>query len=145
MSYSAQEIESITATLRESLGDNITWQFDEKMQAMLSEFAQNKSDIVLEHLRVTLTDEWSFKTIKSLPSSLTSQLSDLAKVNKVQRILAVPASENSPTIIALWWPWDHGGTYSLRLKVLEASYENIPVQQSNTGLFSKLKGLFAAS
>lgn len=145
MSYSAQEIESITATLRKSLGDNITWQFDEKMQTMLSEFAQNKSDGVLENLRVKLTDEWHFKTIKSLPKSLQNQLNDLAKINKVQRILAMPASESSPAILALWWPWDHGGTYSLRLKVLEDSYENTPAPQSNAGIFSKLKGLFTAA
>lgn len=140
--YSPEQIESLTAKLRDSLGDNIPWKYEEKLTAMLSEFAQNKSDVVLENLRNTLTDEWHSKTVKKLPNAIKEQLGDLAKLSKNQRILALPAERSSPAIVALWWPWDHGGTYSLRIKVLENSYENTP--ETSTGVFSWFKALFSS-
>ncbi|MCO4799976.1 MAG: hypothetical protein KC484_12200 [Colwelliaceae bacterium] len=143
--YTSKKIEELTSDLRQSLGDNIPWQYEEKMGVMLSEFAQNKSDVVLEKLRTVLTDEWHDKTAKKLPKSIKEQLGDLAKLSKNQKILAIPANDHSPTIIALWWPWGHGGTYSLRIKILEHSYENIPDQKGSTGIFSFFKGLFATS
>lgn len=61
--YSPEQIENLTAELRHSLGDNISWKYEEKLAVMLSEFAQNKSDVVLEKLRNTLTDEWHLSLI----------------------------------------------------------------------------------
>ncbi|MEW6991912.1 hypothetical protein AADZ91_14645 [Colwelliaceae bacterium 6441] len=143
--YSPEQIATLTASLRESLGDNIPWQYEEKLDVMLSEFAQNKSEVVLANLRKSLTDEWHSKTVKKLPKALKNQLGDLAKLAKNQQILAMPASESTPAIVALWWPWGHGGTYSLRIKVLNESYENIPENASSTGIFSYFKGLFTSS
>jgi hypothetical protein len=138
---SPEQIETLTAELRQSLGDNIPWKYEEKLAVMLSEFAQNKSDVVLENLRSVLTDEWHEKTAKRLPKSLKEQLGDLAKLSKNQKILAIPANETAPAIVALWWPWGHGGTYSLRIKVLENSYENTP-EESSSGIFSWFKEWF---
>lgn len=140
--YTSEQISTLTAELRESLGDNIPWKYEEKLAVMLSEFAQNKSDVVLEKLRITLTDEWHSKTAKKLPKAIKMQLGDLAKLSKNQKILAVPAKEESPAMVALWWPWDHGGTYSLRVKVLESSYEYMPEESS--GIYSWFKGLFSS-
>ncbi|MDO6445224.1 hypothetical protein Q4493_05485 [Colwellia sp. 1_MG-2023] len=140
--YSSNQIESITAELRHSLGDNIPWKYEDKMAVMLSEFAQNKSDVVFEKLKVSLTDEWHSKTVKKMPKALKKQLGDLAKLSKNQKILAVPAQDSTPALVALWWPWDHGGTYSLRLKVLEQSYDN--TLEPSTGLLSWCKNLFSS-
>ena len=140
--YSPEQIESITAELRQSLGDNIPWQYEDKMAVMLSEFAQNKSDVVLEKLQAVLIDEWHRKTVKKMPKELKMQLGDLAKLSNNQKILAVPAQGSTPAIVALWWPWDHGGTYSLRLKVLEQSYDN--TLKSTSGLLSWCKNLFSS-
>ncbi len=124
MPYSSEQIQAISEPLRQSLGDNITWQYDEKFNGMLSEFAQNKSDVVFANLKPQLIDEWDNKSAKRLPKALKEQLGDLAKVSKNQKILAVPATEELPTMVALWWPWGHGGTYSLRILLLEHSYSN---------------------
>jgi len=142
VSYTPEQIENITTDLRTSLGDNIPWKYEKKFNVMLSEFAQNKSDVVLNYLRNTLTDEWHVKTAKKIPSSLKEQLGDLAKISKNQLILASPATDDSPAIVALWWPWGHGGTYSLRLILLDNSYENIPEKVSSTGIFFWMKNIF---
>ena len=72
-------------------------------------------------------------------------MGDLAKITKDQKILALPENDKTPAITALWWPWGHGGTYSLRIKVLDQSYENTPEQKNSSGIFSFLKRLFTSS
>lgn len=145
MSFSQQQIESLTFNLRQALGDNITWRYEPRLNVMLSEFAQNKSAQVLADLRQNLPDEWQANTVKKLPKALKQQLGDLAKLSKHQMILAIPAKENSPALAALWWPWGHGGTYSLRLKLLTQSYECTPEHVGSSGVFAKIKQLFAVS
>lgn len=142
MFFSPQQVEAMTTELRESLGSNIPWKYEEKYHVMLSEFAQNKADVVLANLRKTLPDEWQGKNAKKLPVELKEQLGSLAKLSKNQKILALSANENKPTMVAFWWPWDHGGTYSLRIMILNNSYENMANNSSSSGIFSKLKALF---
>ncbi|GLX78549.1 hypothetical protein tinsulaeT_18890 [Thalassotalea insulae] len=144
MAFSQQQIEALTESLRLSLGDNINWSYDERNHAMLSEFAQNKAEPVLHKLRLTLTDEWQGKSWKKMPQPLKQQLGSLTKLSKHQRILALSGKHDSPTIVALWWPWDHGGTYSLRLKLFTTEYHNTP-EQNSSGVFTKLKRLFTMS
>ena len=86
--------------------------------------------------------QWHSKTAKKLPKAIKEQLGDLAKLSKNQKILAIPAEGSAPAIVALWWPWDHGGTYSLRIKILENSYETTPEE---SGVFSWLKSVFISS
>lgn len=142
--FTSKQIEELTNELRASLGDNISWKYEEKSRVMLSEFAQNKSDVVLDKLRKTLTDEWHYKTVKRLPNELKQQLGNLSKLTKNQKLLALPATNHRPAMVAFWWPWDHGGTYSLRITLLEQSYENTPIVDS-PGVFSLFKKLFTSA
>lgn len=142
MSFSTEQIEQITQSLREQLGDNITWKYEQRFSVMLSEFAQNKSDTVLSLLRKQFPHEWDKKTVNRIPKSLQNQLEDLAKINKEQRLLAVPATETTPAMVAFWWPWGHGGTYSLRIKLLSNSYQYDPNEEIQRGFFTKLKSIF---
>ncbi len=144
MAFSQQQIASLTEDLRLALGDDLSWSFESRHQAMLSEFAQNKAERVLAKLRLTLVDEWQGNTWKQLPKALKTELGTLAKLSKEQRILALCGDQNTPTVVALWWPWDHGGTYSLRLKLLSTEYQNTPEEKAS-GVFAKFKRLFAMS
>jgi len=143
VAYTPQQIESLTADIRELLGHSLLWKYEVKFNGMLSEFAQNKSDAILESLREIFEDEWDAKTVKKVPKGIKIQLGNLAKITKKQKLLALPATEKTPAIVALWWPWDHGGTYSLRFKILKHNYDKSPEQSS--GLFSMLKRLFNSS
>jgi len=143
VSFTPQQTEELTLALRQSLGDNITWKYEERFTVMLSEFAQNKSAVILEILQKSFPHQWDKKSVKQLPNELKMQLDDSAKVTNQQLIFSVPANDTMPAIVAFWWPWGHGGTYSLRIKLLKESYhfdETVVIQQ---GLFAKLKGLFS--
>lgn len=142
MSFTPQQIEELTLTLRQSLGDNITWQYEERLAVMLSEFAQNKSAVILAILQASFPHQWDKKSVKKLPSVLKTQLNDLAKLTKDQLIFTAPATDTMPALVAFWWPWGHGGTYSLRIKLLNESYQYDPAVVNQQGLLAKLKAIF---
>lgn len=136
--YTQEQIEQLTAELRSMLGDNITWKYEERYGVMLSEFAQNKSDGVFDKLAPMFHFQWDYKAAKKLPKVLKDELRDLARVGRKQKLLLIPKQDNTPAIAAFWWPWGHGGTYSLRLKVLENSIDAEDVKEKQTGFWSRL-------
>ncbi|OKY26589.1 hypothetical protein [Thalassotalea sp. PP2-459] len=136
--YTQKQIEHLTAELRSRLGDNIIWKYEDRYGVMLSEFAQNKSDDVFERLVPIFPFQWDHKAAKKLPNVLKNELKDLARIGKKQKLLLTPKKKNSPAIVAFWWPWGHGGTYSLRLKVLEYNISVDEINEKQSGLFDRL-------
>lgn len=136
--YTQEQIEQATEQLREALGDNITWKYEPRYAVMLSEFAQNKSDAVFEKLSPLFCYQWEYKTAKKMPKSLKQELRDLARIGKNQKLLVAKAAQEKPAIAAFWWPWGHGGTYSLRLKLLENDVVIDEATSQNKGLLSRL-------
>jgi len=141
-----ERIEQYTHHLRAEisypLDKSLVWKFDERFNAMLSEFAQNRADDVLASLRNIFPHEWQAKVNKFIPAEIRNQLGSLGKLNKEQLMLAKPATENEPAIVALWWPWGHGGTYSLRIFTLDNDFDFIPIPLHKPSLFSRVRGMF---
>lgn len=142
-----EKIEQYTHHLRAEISDpldkSLVWKFDERFNAMLSEFAQNRADDVLASLRNIFPHEWQAKINKFIPAEIRNQLGTLSKLNKEQLMLAKPATTNEPAIVALWWPWGHGGTYSLRIFTLDNDFDLIPIPTHKPSLFSRVRGMFA--
>jgi hypothetical protein len=139
--YSQQQIEDISAHITPLLGDELTWRWEDRFSVMLSEFSRNKKDKTLEALRQEFEHEWDKKSIKKAPKELKEQLGQLTKLSKDQLILARPATDIFPAMIALWWPWGHGGTYSLRIVPLSYPYDF--KEETNQTFFSRLKHMFS--
>ena len=143
MSYSQEKIEEFTHPVICLLGDQLSWRWEDKFSVMLSEFSRNKKDKTLAALRLQFQHEWNKKTIKKAPTEIKDHLGPLIKLNKDQLILACPATDSTPAMIVLWWPWGHGGTYSLRLTLLDAPYEYNEASANDGNLFKRLKNYFA--
>ncbi len=92
MSFSTEQIKQITQPLRAQLGDNITWKYESRFCVMLSEFTQNKSDTVLSLLITQFPHEWDKKTVKQIPSTLQSQLQDLASFYSQEELIGQQVS-----------------------------------------------------
>lgn len=137
--YSEQQLTQIFEATIPPLGDDLKWRFEERFSALLSEFARDKRERVYEKLQVAFAHEWDRKTIKKAPNELKSQLASLAKLDKDQIVFSHPAQGDSPTMIALWWPWGHRGTYSVRLLALENSYQ---VDATKRNILSRIAALF---
>jgi hypothetical protein len=143
VSYSQEKIEEFTYQIIPLLGKQLTWRWEERFSVMLSEFSRDKQEKTLTALRQQFEHEWNKKTVKKAPQEIKDHLGLLIKLNKDQLILARPATDSTPAMIALWWPWGHGGTYSLRLAILDKPYQYQELSESNNNFFSRLKNIFS--
>jgi len=143
VSYSQEKIEEFTHQIIPLLGEQLTWRWEDRFSVMLSEFSRDKKDKTLAAVRQEFEHEWNKKTAKKAPQEIKDHLGALIKLNKDQLILARPATDSTPAMIALWWPWGHGGTYSLRLALLDSPYNYQEPSVNDNSFINRLKGLFA--
>lgn len=106
----------------EQLPSELTWQWEEKNGVLLTKFARDKKESILAELQGIFPHQWNKKSTATIPSELKEQLGEFKVIAKEQLIFSIPSSDNSPAISAIWWPWGHGGTYSLRLLYLAQNY-----------------------
>jgi hypothetical protein len=130
MTLSFEKISSVTQDITDPLKDLLNWRWEESRQVILSEFASGKAEQTLAVLRSNFKDEWDKKTIKKAPKDLKEQLGELANINKEQKLFTRPATDKQPATLAIWWPWGHGSTLSLRLTILKDNYEYTPQPQT---------------
>lgn len=143
MPYSQEKTEELTRQITPLLGDQLNWRWEDRFSVMLSEFSRDKKEKTLVALRQEFQHEWDRKTIKKAPPQIREHLGELIKLSKDQLILARPATDSTPAIIALWWPWGHGSTFSLRLALLDTPYEYSETAANESGFFNRLKRIFS--
>ncbi|MFT5757595.1 MAG: hypothetical protein ACI9LM_002331 [Alteromonadaceae bacterium] len=139
MILSFEKISSVTQDITKPLEELLKWRWEESRQAILSEFASGKAEQTLAVLRSNFKDEWDRKTIKKAPKDLKDQLGELANITKEQKLFTRPATDQHPATLAIWWPWGHGSTLSLRLTILENSYEYTPQLSTENRLVAYIR------
>ena len=143
MSVDQQQVEKATEHIVKSMSGAHKWQWEADRHALLSEFARDKIEQTLQSLQKQFVHQWDKKSIKNMSKSLKAQLGDLAKLSKEQLLFTSPATENHPAILAVWWPWGHGSTVSLRLIVLEDSYQLQDAEQRKDSFFTIIRNFFS--
>tara|TARA_R110000737_G_scaffold8779_1_gene24430 strand:+ start:2153 stop:2587 length:435 start_codon:yes stop_codon:yes gene_type:complete len=137
VSYNQQQ-DTIFSTITSPLGDELTWRWEEKQSALLTEFSWEKKDRLLTVLRALFTEEWHKKNIKKAPKAVKDELGELVNLSKQQLIFTRPASEETPALALIWWPWGHGATYSMRIKILNSNYDDAALKQGQASLIAKI-------
>jgi len=138
VSYNKNQQDTIFSTITTPLGDELTWRWEEKQSALLAEFSWEKKDRILTILRRLLSEEWHKKNIRKAPESLKAELGELANLNKEQLIFTKPATEETPALAVIWWPWGHGATYSMRIKILNSNYDDAALELGKASLITKV-------
>jgi hypothetical protein len=144
MQITPKEVQQASMDVTNALGDVFKWQWEEDRSALLSEFARDKKDVAFNVLHQNFSECWDKKAIKKAPNSLKVQLGELVKLNKEQCLFTRPATQETPALLAIWWPWGHGGTYSLRLVILNNSYD-LSEMENSKGFFSSFINMFKGS
>ncbi|WDE10095.1 hypothetical protein [Thalassomonas haliotis] len=142
MSYTQEQVETLSQALTRQLGEQHQWQWEDQREVLLSEFSKDKVETTLGVLREHYSHEWDRKNIKKAPKALKKQLGELAVLYKEQKLFTQPAQADQAAGVAVWWPWGHGGTISLRIKPLPESYTMEETSGEN-GLISRIKQLFS--
>jgi len=135
---SNKQQQAIFSTITAPLGDELTWRWEDKLSALLTEFSWEKKDRILKVLRQLFSEEWHKGNIKKAPKALKDELGELIQLNKAQLIFTRPASQETPALAVIWWPWGHGATYSMRIKILSCDYNDADLQQGQASLISKI-------
>ena len=138
MSYNKNQQDTIFSTITTPLGDELTWRWEEKQSALLAEFSWEKKERFLITLRELFSEEWNKKTIKNAPKTIKDELGELALLSKEQLIFTRPATATTPALALIWWPWGHGATYSMRIKILTANYDRTLVQYEKPSFLKKI-------
>ncbi|MGJ8691313.1 MAG: hypothetical protein ACSHW0_02390 [Thalassotalea sp.] len=142
MSLQQHEIESVTEYLVEIFGDEYPWRWDEQKNVRLSEFASNKKEKIFALLQSEFDHQWDVKNIRYAPGPLKIKLGALVKLQKNQVVFTRPAKDDKPMLVAIWWPWGHGGTVSLRLTALTDTYHPGEIKHKKDSIFTIIKKLF---
>ena len=138
MSYNKTQQDTIFSTISAPLGDELTWRWEEKQSALLTEFSWEKTERILTILRRLFSEEWHKKNIKKAPNVLKTELGELANLSKEQLIFTKPATEETPALAVIWWPWGHGATYSMRIKILNSNYDDAALKLGQASLITKV-------
>lgn len=143
MSLEQHDIEKVTQDLVDAFGDDYPWRWDEQKNLMLSEFASNKKEKIFAQLEELFDHKWDKKNIRYAPAALKIQLGKLTSLKEKQVIFTSPAKDGKPMLVAIWWPWGHGGTVSLRLTALTDTYCAGEVKTNKDSIFTVIKKLFS--
>lgn len=143
MDINQQQIEEAADKILTALAGTHKWKWEENRKAILSEFSRDKIEQTLKLLQQQFTHQWDRKSIKKMPKSLKAQLGELTKLSKNQYLFTSPTSENNPSILAIWWPWGHGATVSLRLMILKESYRSPEIIKPKDSFLTIVKNLFS--
>lgn len=138
MSYKQTKQDTILSTITTPLGDELTWRWEDKQSALLAEFSWEKKEHILTILRQLFSEEWHRKNIKKAPQTLKDELGKLINLNKNQLIFTQPAFQERPALAVIWWPWSHGSSYSIRIKILNSNYNDAALKQGQASLISKI-------
>ena len=138
MSYNKKQQDTIFSTVTTPLGNELTWRWENKQSALLTEFSWEKKERILTTLRELFSEEWHKKNIKKAPEPLKIELGELANLSKEQLIFTKPATENTPALALIWWPWGHGATYSMRIKILNSNYDDAALKLGHLSLITKI-------
>ena len=136
MNYEEQ-IHSDGKEVIDALSSIVKWKYEDFHNVMLAEFSVDKQDQVLFALQQVLPVQWDAKTIKKSPGIVKHYAGSFSKLIKKQKLFSTNI-DHGPKVMAVWWPWGHGATVSVRLFLT-----NTAPYVEKTGLMHKFTRLFA--
>lgn len=118
--------------LQQRLASHVNeWQWDERHQAIQTAFSVDHAEVVGRILSDYFSHHWQGKAFRQAPTELRHKAGVFARLEKRQCIYTHAAD---PQLFAVWWPWGHGATVSVRLFLPDLSPYQPP-----TGMLAKLK------
>jgi hypothetical protein len=120
-----------TQSIRTALSQYTECTWDDRLQSLLAEFSVDHSVPIKAILLQSFPHCWDSKTIKKAHPILKHKAQNFALLKKSQELLTTDIN-GSADLMAVWWPWGHGATVSIRIFL--GSQESYTEE---TGTFSK--------
>lgn len=110
------DIEKICSRIYSECNSLVTWNWDDRYQAVLSEFPSEKEEEVMSVLEKHFDSCWDDETIDFAPGKIRSVARDLGNVRHGQRLFSSDPNQDA-LLLGAFWPWQNGERISLRILV----------------------------
>ncbi len=109
-------VEKTCEEIIKAFDDVLTWKWDNRFEALLSEFTAETQDKVISILEKYLKMTWDNISIEEAPDIIKTNSKYFGNLRQGQLLFTTPP-ESSNHIIAAWWPWGNGQSISLRIAI----------------------------
>ena len=112
--HSSQELETICDSIFSETSKDVSWKWDKRFQALLSEFPCEDREEVISVLEKNFETCWNETNISEAPLPVRNIASQLGEIRKNQLLYSSdPARE--VLVLGAYWPWNKGNKFSLRI------------------------------
>ena len=112
--HSSQELETICDSIFSETSKDVSWKWDERFHALLSEFPSDDSEEVISVLEKNFDMCWNEANINEAPLPVRNIASRLGEVRKNQLLFSSNPSREV-LVLGAYWPWENGKRFSLRI------------------------------
>ena len=116
MAVHSNDIEKICSRIYSECDSLVTWNWDDRFQAVLSEFPSDQEKEVMSVLEKHFDSCWDEKTINHAPGKIRSVAKDLGEIRQGQRLFSSDPGQDA-LLLGAFWPWRNGERISLRILV----------------------------
>ena len=112
----ASDVEKICSKIYSECDALVTWRWDDRFQAVLSEFPADREEEVMSVLEKYFDTCWDEETIDYAPGKVRSVAKGLGEVQQGQRLFSSDPDQDA-LLLGAFWPWNNGKKISLRMLV----------------------------
>jgi hypothetical protein len=112
----AIDVEKICSRIYSECDSLVTWNWDDRYQAVLSEFPADQEEEVMSVLEKYFDACWDEETIDYAPGKIRSVAKDLGNIRHGQRLFSSDPDQEA-LLLGAFWPWKNGEKIYLRMLV----------------------------
>ena len=131
------DLEKLCKGLSETFQGVLSWQWDGRFEAALSEFCVDNKDNIRALLENYLNSVWDISNIAKAPDIVQVITKGIGGLRSGQLIFTSNPSQDV-FILCAWWPWGNGKTISIRIAPISKESSN----PDNSELNEMFKGWF---
>ena len=135
--YSTNDIEKICSRIYAECDSLVTWNWDDRFQAVLSEFPAASQEEVISILEKHFDSCWDEETINYAPGKVRSVARELGEVREGQRLYC-SNPDSDAILLGAYWPWQNGKKVSLRMRLDVAAIDLGVGHDASEGIQSPL-------
>jgi len=110
------DVEKICSRIYSECDSLVTWNWDDRHDAVLSEFPADQEKDVISVLEKHFDSCWDEETINYAPGKVRSVAKELGEVREGQRLFCSDPDKDA-LLLGAYWPWQNGEKISLRMLV----------------------------
>ena len=120
LQYDTSLLEKRCRSLIDSLGDCLTWKWDDRFETILAEFDVSQKETIQTVLSKEMDIVWHPENTSSAPELIHILINYFGGLNPGQQLFTSDPDIDG-ILLCAWWPWGNQKTISIRLAVFADS------------------------